>query len=138
MTARLSDIRQALADAISNVAPTLRAMPRPTDNINPPLAIVMRKSTDYDLTFGRGADTHSFGVMVFAGRLAERSADEFIDDLLDPANPLYLKTMVEGDAGLNQLVDYARVRSAGETTVADIAGTQYLTVEFDVEVVVSN
>lgn len=136
MTARLYDIRQALADAVAKTG--VRATPRPTDNTNPPHAIVMRKSTDYDLTMGRGADQHSFSVMVFASRLNERGGDELIDELIDPANPLCLKTIVEGDDALLRLVDYARVRSAGETTVADIASTQYLTVEFDVEVVVSN
>lgn len=135
MTARLYDIRQALADAVAKTG--VRATPRPTDNINPPMALVMRKSTDYDLTMGRGADQHSFSVMVFIGRVNERN-DESLDELIDPANPLNLKTIVEGDDALLRLVDYARVRSAGETTVADVAGTPYLTVEFDVEVVVSN
>ena len=104
------------------------------------LGVLSISDYPYDMTMGRGANESTYTVRVYAGRASERSAAKLIADLMDPANPLNLKSCVEGDSNLLMLVDYARVRSAGDMNVVAIGtgDVLYVTVDFQVEVVVSN
>jgi len=138
MPAALFDIWEALAAAVAKTG--IRCSAHPVDTINPPMGVLSISNYEYDMTMARGANEQTYTVRVYAGRASERSAAKLIAELMDPANPLNLKYCVEGDNNLLQVVDYARVTSAGDMNVVAIGtgDVLYVTVDFQVEVVVSN
>lgn len=131
----IATIRDALSDAVATVTGISRATPYITDQVSPPHAVVMLQEVDYDLVFGRNGDTYNFSVAVYADRASEKQAQILFDTLRDPSGATSLKTVVEANAALAAVVDYARVRTASPIQAANVAGTDYLVVEFTVEVV---
>lgn len=135
----LTDIRQALHDALCTID-GLNVSPYQTDQIAPPQAMIVRGQIDYDLSMERGHDLYNFTVAVLVPRIDELAAQAFLDDLCAPNGATSLKTIVEADTGLQAVVDYAYVRRASEVQVlpGSDPNTQYLSVDFEMEVVVSN
>lgn len=133
--ATVAQVREAIADACETIT-GLRASAFVPDQISPgsALAVVARASIEYDLTFGRGRDVWNYTVVVYAARSDERSAQAFIDTLCEPSGAGSLKTVLETDAALAALVDYAHVKRASELTVVTIGAVDYLACSFDVEV----
>jgi hypothetical protein len=130
----IAAVRSALAGAVETIS-GIRAIDYIPDQVNPPQAVVFRNTIDYDLVYGRGADEYHFTVRVYVGRTSERKAQEFLDELCEPSGATSLKTVVEANATLAALVDYARVRTAGVLQVATVADVDYLACDFDVEIV---
>ena len=130
----IAQVRQALSDAVDGIT-GLRSAPYVPDQINPPQAVVWDTGIDYDLVLGRGADTYDFRVVVYVNRTAEVAAQKLLDTLREPTGSTSLKTVVEADAGLAALVDYAQVKSVSPVQVATVGQVEYLTVEFAIEIV---
>lgn len=130
----INAVRQALSDAVDSIT-GIRSTPYIPDQINTPQAVISLRGIDYDLTFGRGADTWNYVVQVFAARTAEKQAQQLLDTLSEPSGATSLKTVVEADSGLAALVEYARVRTVSPVQVATIGSNDYLVIEFEVEVV---
>ena len=130
----IAQVRQALSDAVDTIT-GLRSAPYVPDQINPPQAVVWDTGIDYDLVLGRGADTYDFRVVVYVNRTAEVAAQKLLDTLREPSGATSLKTVVEADAGLAALVDYALVQSVSPVQVATVGQVEYLTVEFTIEIV---
>ena len=132
--ATIAAVRQALSDAVDSIS-GLRCAPYMPDQINPPQAVIWDTGVDYDLVMGRGGDVWNFTVNVYVNRTAERAAQVLLDTLREPTGATSLKTVVEADAGLAAVVDYARVRSATPVQVVQVGTVDYLLTEFLVEVV---
>lgn len=138
----MSDIptlRTAVATAVATIS-GLRTSAKVPDQISPPIAVVYRKDITYDLNFAQpGSDsgtTYAFGVVVYGGRAAERSTQDYLDNLCESTGSTSIKSAIESNAALHALCNWALVRSAGETQVSTIGQVDYLSVEFTVEVAV--
>ena len=130
----IAQVRQALSDAVDSID-GIRCAPYVPDNINPPMAVVWDTGVDYDLTLGRGADEWSYKVVLYVSRTAEVAAQKLLDTLREPTGATSLKTVVEANAGLAALVDYAAVRSVSPVEVVTVGQLEYLGVEWTIEIV---
>lgn len=103
-----------------------------SDQVNPPEALI-----DYEvngaITFNRGAVEHLFHVMLFHGRTSERAAQKFYDRHRDPQDASSLWRAIEDHDYTH--AHYARVTNASQVQAIQVGSTQYLMVDFTVEVV---
>ena len=60
----------------------LRVFDTIPENIVPPAAVVGQLSLEWDLVMARGADTATVDIFVVAGRMSDRSAQDYLDSLL--------------------------------------------------------
>lgn len=132
----IAQVRTAMATALDGIS-GLRSSPYLTDQINPPQAMIDFEIPEYDLVFGRGADEYLFTVWIFDQRTSERSSQIRLDTWRDPSSASSLKQVLETNAGLLAVCDYARVKSASVPRAVQVGATDYLVVEFQVEVVIS-
>ena len=135
--ASIAQVRQALSDAVDSIE-GLRCRPYVPDNVSTPQAVIADDGVDYDLVLGRGADTYRYKIVVYVDRDAEIAAQKLLDTLREPVGSTSMKTVVEANAALAALVDYAQVKRASEIQAAsttDASQAEYLMIEFDVEIV---
>ena len=132
----LTTIRQALADALEGVE-GLTVSPYVTDQVLTPHAMVALRGIDYDLVFGRGADTYNFVVSVYVSRTLEDEQQALLDRIADPTDASCLKALLEADAVVSAAgVDYIRVRSVNQIDEKLVGALPYLFVDYELEVVV--
>lgn len=130
----IADVRQGLADAVAMTG--LRCNPYLSDQINPPCAMIGRRSIDPRETFRSAVHTYPLFIRVFVARASERAGQITLDDYCATSGDSSLMAAVEDennwDAGL---VDYCVVTSIGEENLASQqGGGEYLIVDIDVEV----
>lgn len=130
--ATLTDIRQALADALATVY-GLRVSATMPDAPRPPMAMVYPESISYDLNANRGADLYTFLITVIVGRADERSAQKNLDRFVVGDDSV--KTAIERDRSLGGVVDTCRVVEMRNYQSILVGDVNYLAVEFEVEVV---
>lgn len=132
-TATVSGIRSALADAIGSIR-GLRVAATVPDNPNPPVAIVVPVSLDYDTAMGRGLDTYQFTVTLVVGRMSERSAQNSLDAYISGSGDASVKSAVESDVTLGGACQNARVTGVVNYGSLLIGDTEYLSADFQVTV----
>lgn len=125
----IAEVRLALAAACG-----IRATAYITDSVNTPVAVVSLNEVNYDVVMGRGADEWAYTVTVYTSRTNETQAQKYLDDLREPTGDTSLKTLIEADTALAALIDYVVVRTASPVRAQQVGPTQYLLVEFTVEV----
>ena len=131
----LAAMRRALADACASVG--LNATGYITDDINTPAAVIARTQVDYDQTLGRGSDQFGFTIRVYVDRTDEIAGQQLLDMLVEPGTSSTLKTAIETQSVFDAAgVHFFRVRTASEVQVTQLGQIGYLTVEFDLEVMV--
>ena len=128
----LTDIRQALADALASIY-GLRVSATMQDAPNPPVAMVYPDLITYDLNANRGADEYSFVILVIVGRAADRSAQNNLDRFA--VGPDSVKTAVERDRTLGGVVNTCRITEMRNYQQLVVGDTAFLSVEFVVEAV---
>lgn len=132
--ASMSAIREGLATNLRTIS-GLRADVVPA-GINPPVAVVgFPEDIDFDLTYGRGADTWTIPIQVLVSRASERAGGDLLETYLDSTGASSVKTAIESDPDLGGVVDSIRVvraRRPGKYVIDDV---EYLGVEFVVEVI---
>jgi hypothetical protein len=131
--ATLTDVRQALADALSSIY-GMRVSATILDAPRPPVAMVYPDVISYDLNANRGADLYTFIVTVMVGRADDRSSQNNIDRFA--VGPDSVKTAIERDRSLGGVVNTCRVVEMRNYQAIPIGDVTYLAVEFEVEVVV--
>ena len=78
----------------------LRVFDTIPENIVPPAAVVGQLSIEWDLVMARGADTATVDIFVVAGRMSDRSAQDYLDSLLTATGANSIKTKIESDQTL--------------------------------------
>lgn len=124
-----STVRDKLKAALNITG--LRVFDTIPENIVPPAAVVGQLSFDYDLVFARGADTATLDVMVVAGRMSDRAAQDYLDGLLTPTGASSVKTKIEADQTLDGSVTSVRVARA-EPVSLQVSGVEMLAYRFSV------
>ena len=112
--------------------PGLRVFDTIPDNIIPPAAIVGQLSMTWDLVMARGADTANLDVMVITGRMSDRAAQDWLDQLLVGTGTKSIKTKIESDQTLGGSVSSIRVTTAEPLNI-NVSGVEMLAYRFAVE-----
>jgi hypothetical protein len=132
--ASITDLRNGIAANLATIS-GLRTAATVPDSINPPIAVVMPSSINYDTAFARtGGDEYEFIVMVIVGRVDERSAQNRLDAYCSGTGTGTIKAAIENDKTLGGKAFSLRVttlRNYNQVTVGDIT---YLAAEFTVQV----
>jgi hypothetical protein len=130
----VTDVRQALADAITN-ATGLRSAPLAQDTMVAPIAVVTRQAFDPRMILSNVKSTYAFTVTVFVDRTNERAAQTLLDQYCELTGELSVVAAITDGDNWTVDVDYAQVTQIGEVQAVAIAESQYLAVALDVEVV---
>lgn len=131
----LAQVRVALADVIGYVAGT-PASPYLVDSFTTPSFQLWAAEYDPRMVFDRAKVTVPFRARVFVGRTAEIDAQKLVDLYRDPDGPRSIVAAVEDeDNWPADLIDTAYVTLVGEPAVATIADHEYLTCDFEIEVI---
>jgi len=132
--ANISELRAGLATNLATIS-GLRTAATVPDSINPPIAVVMPSSINYDTAFARtGGDEYEFLVMVIVGRVDERTAQNRLDAYCSGTGTGTVKAALESDktlAGKAFSLRVTNLRNYNQLTVGDIT---YLAAEFVVQV----
>jgi hypothetical protein len=131
--AQLSDIRSGLAARMNTIS-GLRARDVIPDNIAPPMAFVNPTQIQYDLDNARGLVQYTFTVSLFASRADSRSAQNTVDEFVSTSGLKSVKAAIEADRTLGGIVDTCRVTNVTNYVVQDANDTEFLAVDFNVEV----
>lgn len=118
----VQELREGLAARLRTIS-GLRAASTQPDNPMPPQAIVNLDSITYDTAFARGLDEYQFTILVIAGRVAERTAQNRLEAYLNPSGTSSIKTAIQGDrtlGGKAQTLRVTEVTSFGSINVGDV------------------
>ena len=126
----IREVRQALADAAS--ACGTQIYPNDPDQPTSGSGWVYRREFDPRMVFGDTTTAYQMGIAVVFNRNGGLAP---LDDICEPSGVGSLRAAVENGDNWGVTVDYAQVTRVSEVNVVDLGGVQYLSVEFDIEVV---
>lgn len=130
---------QAILDGIAarlRTLPGLRVVAYVPDQIAPPTAIVqLPRSIDFDLTYGRGADSYRIPVLLLVAKVSDRASSSNLAAYLAADGATSVKAAVEADSTLGGIVDDCHVAQATGIGSYTFGGIDYLGAEFTLEVV---
>lgn len=124
-----SQVRDKLKAAIN--LPGIRVFDTIPENIVPPAVVIGQLSIDWDLVMARGADTANVDVLVIAGRMSDRAAQDFLDSVLTATGAKSIKTKIEADQTVGGSVSSVRVQRADPVNLAS-SGVEMLAYRFSV------
>ena len=124
-----SSVRDAIKNSLSITG--LRAYDTIPENVVPPAAVVGQLSIEWDLVMARAADTATLDVIVIAGRMSDRAAQDYLDSLLTATGNTSVKTKIEADRTLGGTVSNVRVTSADPVSMS-VSGVEMLAYRFSV------
>lgn len=125
-----SQVRDALKTAVNITG--LRVYDTVPDGLMPPALVVGQLSIEWDLVFARGADSATVDLILIAGRMSDRAAQDYLDGLLTATGNSSIKTKIEADQTLSGTVSSVRCVSAVPVAVT-VAGVEMLAYRFSVE-----
>lgn len=136
--ASLSAIREALAVRLRTI-PILVVHAQVPDSIVPPAAIVSPgfegdPAIRFDSTMARGSDDFLFTVTLLVQYADDLAAQQELDAYLAGSGERSIKAVIEDDPSLGGLVHFAHVREARNYGRQAWGETDYLGVDFGVEV----
>ena len=127
--ALVSELRDGLKANLATIT-GLRTADTAPDNPNPPIAIVLPQSVQYDNAFQHGMNTYTFSILVVVNRVSERTAQNSLDAYVSGTGSKSVKLAVESDKTLNGKAFDVRVtdlRNYGDITIGEI---NYFSAEF--------
>lgn len=132
----MADIADIRAGIVANLATIsgLRTSAELIDNPTPPVALVALDSIDYDLAMQQGLTQYNFIITVVVGRAAEREQQRKLDLYCQPTGDYSVKSAVESNRTLSDVVYDLRVISTGSIGSIQINDQTYLAAEFTVTV----
>jgi len=127
----LANVMDEIAGRLSTIE-GLRVFAWPVGTLTPPGAVVGYPADgQYDETYGRGADSMTIPVVIVVGRVSERASRDLLAAYVDGSGARSIKTVLE--TGTYTTFDTIRVQWP-DFDVYTVAGTDYLSVVFDVSV----
>jgi hypothetical protein len=127
----LASVRAGLAAALAGID-GLRVYAQPPGTVNPPAAVILRRSTSFDVAFG-DVDGYTFAVSVLVSYGTPEAAQVALDALTS-GGAGSVRVALEADPTLGGIVDYVRAVSVGPDQITEVAGVQYLSADVTVEV----
>lgn len=129
---QLRDLRTAIAAKLDTIV-GLRVYDFPSDRIEPPAAVLSLPETPYDVTFGGRSDEWNFPLWILVAKADDKAAYGEMVDYLEAEGSKSVRAILEADRTLGGACDTIAVVGA-KPMFATIAGTEFLAVEFDLEV----
>jgi len=126
------ELRAGVADRLRTIA-DLQVYERPPGEIVTDAAVVRRRNTSYDVTFDALDDT-TWGITVFVSFANTDSGSASLDDYVSPTGPKSIPAAIDADPTLGGIVAYCHVANAEGEKVTNYAGTDYLSVDFNLEI----
>ena len=111
----------------------LRVYPFPSDRIEPPAAVLSIPETGFDVTFGGRTDQWELPLWVFVARADDKASFTEMLPYMEAEGARSIRAAVEVDRTLSGNCDTVAVTKA-RPMHATVAGTEYLAVEFTLEV----
>ena len=130
----IATLRAGLAANLATI-PGLRVAETIPDNPNPPIAVVLPPSIQFDTSFGRGADTYTFVIALIVARSDERSSQIRMDGYCDPTGSSSIKTAIESDKNLGGAAMSLRVQEMRNYQSLAVGEVTYLSAEWVVQVI---
>ena len=124
-----STVRDQLKAAVNITG--LRVYDTVPDGLIPPALVIGQLSIEWDLVFARGADSATVDLILIAGRMSDRAAQDYLDSFLTASGNNSIKTKVEADQTLGGSVTSVRVVSATPISLT-VAGVEMLAYRFAV------
>lgn len=124
-----STVRDKLKAAVNITG--LRVYDTVPDGLIPPALVIGQLSIEWDLVFARGADSATVDLILIAGRMSDRAAQDYLDSFLTATGTNSIKTKVEADQTLGGSVSSVRVVSATPISLT-VAGVEMLAYRFAV------
>jgi hypothetical protein len=117
--AALEDIRQAITDTLDTI-PGLRVTATVPDVANLPAVVILPRTTNFDMAFGRGFDEYEFDLAVLVSRAEPRTGQDALDAFITGA----------GSSSIRQTVFNNRTLGLSDGTQAHVSrmsdyGTQF-------------
>jgi hypothetical protein len=132
--ATIAAIRAGLKTRLETIV-GLRVVDYRPGSLNPPMAVVVRQSTTFDVSFD-GADDNTMAIIVYVQFGDDRVAEDNLDAYLDPSGASSIVAAVHADPTLGGVVDYSRVVDVVDNGLVAYGNTdlQYLAATFTVEI----
>ena len=124
-----STVRDKLKDAVNITG--LRVYDTVPDGLIPPALVVGQLSLNWDLVMARGADSGEIDLILIAGRMSDRAAQDYLDSFLTATGTNSIKTKVEADQTLGGSVSSVRVVTATPLSLT-VAGVEMLAYRYAV------
>lgn len=128
----LENVQAGLADALRNIV-GLRVYDFPSDRVETPAAVLSLPETGYDVTLGGRSDRWQFPLWVLVAKADDKAAYGEMVEYLEAEGPRSIRAMIEADRTLGGACDTSAVLAA-RPLFATVAGTEFLAVEFTLEV----
>ena len=128
----LENVQAGLADALRNIV-GLRVYDFPSDRVETPAAVLSLPETPYDVTLGGRSDEWAFPLWVLVAKADDKAAYTEMRGYLEAEGAKSIRAMVEADRTLGGACDTAAVTLA-RPMFATVAGTEFLAIEFTLEV----
>jgi hypothetical protein len=124
-----STVRDKLKDAVNITG--LRVYDTVPDGLIPPALVIGQLSLNWDLVMARGADSGEIDLILIAGRMSDRAAQDYLDSFLTATGTNSIKTKVEADQSLGGSVSSVRVVTATPLSLT-VAGVEMLAYRYAV------
>jgi hypothetical protein len=125
-----STVRDKLKAAVNITG--LRVYDTVPDGLIPPALVIGQLAMTWDLVMARGADSAEVDLILIAGRMSDRAAQDYLDSFLTASGTNSIKTKVEADQTLDGSVSSVRVVTATPISLT-VAGVEMLAYRFAVE-----
>ena len=129
----INAIRSGIATNLATIT-GLRVAAEMPDSPNPPIAIVMLESIEYDQAMKQGLTLYNFSVSVIVGRAAEREMQRKLDSYQQISGSQSVKLAIESDRTLGGVIQDLRVTNSSSIGSIIINDQTYLAAEFTVTV----
>lgn len=126
-------IRAGLVTRLETIA-GLTATPFLPKRINAPAAAVQRRQTRYDATMADGSDDWEYVITVFVAWNESEIAQTAMSNYLARTGATSIKAAIEAEDTLGGVVDFTRVREAGEEQIRTAGEIEYLAVDFILDI----
>jgi hypothetical protein len=124
-----STVRDKLKAAVNITG--LRVYDTVPDGLIPPALVIGQLAITWDLVMARGADSAEVDLILIAGRMSDRAAQDYLDSFLTASGTNSIKTKVEADQTLDGSVSSVRVVTATPISLT-VAGVEMLAYRFAV------
>jgi hypothetical protein len=124
-----STVRDKLKAAVNITG--LRVYDTVPDGLIPPALVIGQLSITWDLVMARGADSAEVDLILIAGRMSDRAAQDYLDSFLTASGANSIKTKIEADQTLGGSVSSVRVVSATPISLT-VAGVEMLAYRYAV------
>jgi len=132
--ANYSAIRDGLKTRLKTSTVFIQVADTAPDTVSPPCAIVLPGSpvVEYHQAFGNGLERFSFTILVLAQRFDVKANQDLIDGMVSGSSSV--RALIEGDRTLGGNCSDCQVTSASTYGDVSVNETEYLGIEFEVEV----